>query len=133
MNEAPPSTFLPGLAPSPPPSLLLASLSRLDLLAAPKSTLVDLRPSVYAYATSLAQESGGATNAADAFETSFARVWLEKVLALGSRALARGADDTDEWEEAVDRAARLLADMAGPSGASMSACHAHLSLERETC
>ncbi|GAA5920991.1 hypothetical protein JCM3775_004038 [Rhodotorula graminis] len=114
-----PSNYLPGLVPVPPPSSVLDSLSRLAAAyATPPSTLVDLRPSVYAYSapgTSAHDASEDEDEAGDAFEFSFARGWLENVLALGSRALARGVDETGEWERAVDEAARLLADLSGPS------------------
>ncbi|BGP51096.1 hypothetical protein JCM10450v2_007025 [Rhodotorula kratochvilovae] len=111
MDDAPPSVFLPGLVPLPPPTAILTCISRLGSFCAPPSALVDLRPSVYTYSASQAD----ADNEADAFELGFARSWLEKVLAAGSRALARGEDETGEWEEAVDEAARMLAEMSGPS------------------
>ncbi|GAA5899626.1 hypothetical protein JCM8208_000608 [Rhodotorula glutinis] len=119
MNDTPPSTYLPGLVPVPPRSTILDSLSRLAAAyATPPSTLVDLRPSVYAYnatSTTAAETGEGEDGAGDAFEIGFARGWLEKALATGSRALARGMDETGEWEQAVDEAARLLADLSGPS------------------
>ncbi|GAA5836724.1 hypothetical protein JCM9279_007637 [Rhodotorula babjevae] len=119
MCSAPPSTYLPGLVPVPPPSTILDSLFRLAAAyATPPSALVDLRHSVYAYATPSAaadEVTEGEDGAGDAFELGFARGWLENVLATGSRALARGMDETGEWEQAVDGAARLLADLSGPS------------------
>ena len=126
MRHAPPSIYLPGLVPVPLPSAILDSLSCLAAAyATPPSAFVDLRPSVYDYAAPSKSVADGIENGddetGDAFELGFARGWLEKVLALGSRALARGMDETGEWERAVDEAARLLADLSGPSGASRAA------------
>ncbi|GAA6046753.1 hypothetical protein JCM3770_003150 [Rhodotorula araucariae] len=121
MGDTPPSIFLPGLVPVPTPDAVLACISRLSTFCATPSAHVDLRPSVYAYSASQVHDE----DEADAFELDFARSWLEKVLAVGSRALARGEDTTGSWERAVDDAARLLAAMSGPS-AQGSSTHTYL-------
>lgn len=71
---------------------------------------------MYDYSVSRAS----ADEEADAFEIAFARSWLEKVVALGSRQLARGQGEADEWEQAVDEAASLLSVLSGPSCAAHS-------------
>ncbi|GJN93136.1 hypothetical protein Rhopal_006182-T1 [Rhodotorula paludigena] len=111
MDSVAPSAFLPGLVPIPSTSSLLACISRLATFCNPPSALVNLRPSVYDYSASRAS----ADEEADAFEIAFARSWLEKVVALGSRQLARGQGEADEWEQAVDEAASLLSVLSGPS------------------
>lgn len=112
MSSTPPSSFLPPLYPLPLPSALAPYISLLSSSCAPSSAIVDLRPAVASYDPALA----GAEEEADAFETTFAQGWLEKVVALGARALTRG--EHAEWEAVVESAARLLAALSGPSGAS---------------
>ncbi|GAA5995475.1 uncharacterized protein JCM10292_005196 [Rhodotorula paludigena] len=116
MDSVAPSAFLPGLVPSPSTSSLLACISRLANFCNPPSALVDLRPSVYNYSASQAS----ADEEADAFEIAFARSWLEKVVALGSRQLACGQGQAIEWEQAVDEAASLLSVLSGPSSQGSS-------------
>ncbi|BGP19473.1 hypothetical protein JCM10213_006293 [Rhodosporidiobolus nylandii] len=125
MLDDPCSRFLPRIYPAPPPSELLASLSRLTAFLNPPNTLVDLRIPLPVLAD-VALPAGEVAKVAqeeeqeDDFERGFARSWLERVVAIASKALARGADEFELWEKVVDGASGLLAVLSGPSAQGSS-------------
>ncbi|GAA5876781.1 hypothetical protein JCM3774_003472 [Rhodotorula dairenensis] len=115
-----PTAALPALAPTPPPPAALAStIASLHALLFPPAPVVDLRtpreilPGQSASAPE--RDERGQDVVADEFEVDFARDWLNRVVALGTRKFASGQDDAVEsWEGVVDGAAKLLADLSGP-------------------
>ncbi|GAA6049597.1 hypothetical protein NBRC10513_005933 [Rhodotorula toruloides] len=111
MSPRPPSTSLPPLHPLPPPSSLLTPISSLSSFLSPSCSLVDLRPPLSSYNSLLAD----AEQEADEFEARYAKGWLERVVALGARRVARGEEGGEEWERVVESAARVLAGLLGPS------------------
>ncbi|KAG0663233.1 hypothetical protein C6P46_002823 [Rhodotorula mucilaginosa] len=134
MHSSHPSTALPALAPtSPPPAALALSIDYLDALLFPAQPIIDLRVPLAPIhsedhdSTMLDQEEEEETGeddddvGMDAFEIDFARDWLNRIVAIGTRKCARGEDETGAWEGVVDRAAKLLTDLSGPGaqGASM--------------
>ncbi|GAA6030828.1 hypothetical protein JCM8097_008896 [Rhodosporidiobolus ruineniae] len=122
MPDDPPSAFLPSLHPLPPSSLLASSLSRLSASLQPSNTLIDLRHPL-SDLSSGSIPAGAAAKAAreeeqeDEFERGYASGWLERVVAVCSRALAKGEEG---WEEVVDGASGLLAFLSGPSAQGSS-------------
>lgn len=129
MHSSPPSTALPALAPtSPPPAALALSIDYLDALLIPAQPIIDLRVPlalIHSQDNDSAmldheEEKGGGEDdevGMDAFEVDFARDWLNRVVAIGTRRCARGEDEMiGAWEEVVDRAAKLLTDLSGPGG-----------------
>jgi hypothetical protein len=129
MHSSHPSTALPALAPtSPPPAALALSIDYLDALLFPAQPIIDLRVPLAPIhsedhdSTMLDQEEEEETGeddddvGMDAFEIDFARDWLNRIVAIGTRKCARGEDETGAWEGVVDRAAKLLTDLSGPGG-----------------
>lgn len=126
MHSSQPSTVLPALAPtSPPPAALALSIDHLNALLFPAQPIIDLRVPLAPIhsedhdSTMLDQDEAGQDDEVgmDAFEVDFARDWLNRVVAIGTRRCARGEDEmTGAWEGVIDRAAKLLTDLSGPGG-----------------
>ncbi|GAA5984526.1 hypothetical protein JCM10908_003384 [Rhodotorula pacifica] len=127
MPATQPSAALPALAPAAPsPAALASSIHFLSALFVPSTPVVDLRePITRDEITSddelaVEEQSDEDEPMSDEFEVDFARDWLGKVVAIGSRKCARGEDDDGAWEGIVDAAAGLLADLSGPGAQGAS-------------
>lgn len=128
MHGSQPSTALPALAPtSPPPAALALGIDYLDALLFPAQPTIDLREPLAPIQSEDCdftmldrdEEEGGEDDEVgmDAFEVDFARDWLNRVVAIGTRKCARGEDEMmGAWEGVIDRAAKLLTDLSGPGG-----------------
>ncbi|GAA5824817.1 hypothetical protein JCM11251_005356 [Rhodosporidiobolus azoricus] len=125
MLDDPCSRFLPPVHPPPSASLSLSCISRLSTFFAPSSLTVDLRfalPSLSS-GSSVPEEAGllaEEEEEEDAFERGYARGWLERVVAVGLKAIGKGEDSEGKWEEVVENASGLLAFLSGPSAQGSS-------------
>ncbi|GAA5863135.1 hypothetical protein JCM8547_002808 [Rhodosporidiobolus lusitaniae] len=125
MPDDPASSILPPVHPPPSPTLVLSCLSRLTAFFFPPNVLVDLRlpaPDLCASTSSKpdAVQVDKEEGEEDEFELNYARGWLERVVAIGARKLARGEEGAEEWEMAVDEASGLIAVLSGPSAQGSS-------------
>lgn len=116
-----PTAALPALAPTPPPPAPLASsIAALHTLFFPPAPIVDLHPPRESMSdqgdADMEDAEGNGLGVVDEFEVDFARDWLNRVVALGTRKFASGQDEGGAWEGVVDGAAKLLADLSGPCG-----------------
>jgi hypothetical protein len=116
MDSSTPAVFLPSLHPSPPPSVLSSHLSCLSALYFPSNVFVDLRIPVPILLDEAFAPPAKEEKEEDHFERDFARGWCERVVAIASRALARGPEEFEAWEEVVDKASGLLANLSGHGG-----------------
>ncbi|GAA6010442.1 hypothetical protein JCM10207_001306 [Rhodosporidiobolus poonsookiae] len=125
MSDSPPSVFLPPVHPPPPVSLVLSSLSRLSSFVSPPNAVIDLRRALPdlssgSVPTEEAHQAAQEEEHEDEFERNYARGWLERIVAIGSRVLAKGGGDAEQWEQAVDEASGFVAVMSGPSAQGSS-------------
>ncbi|SCZ96842.1 BZ3500_MvSof-1268-A1-R1_Chr4-1g06775 [Microbotryum saponariae] len=113
-----PSQHLPTLSPYPPPSQLRTSLDRLQRLVAPHQIIFDLRSTSSGLKPSLNQDLA----TLDAFELTYTRQWLERLVSLGSRRLVLVEDEEEvlEWEGLVEDGSYVLGRLMGGSASGGS-------------
>lgn len=102
--DVPPSVFLPVLQPTPSPTALLSALKRIAEIFTPAHVTIDLT----------APTQHPPEDEEDEFEASHTRGWLQRVVTIGSKKLS--TDGNEDWENVVEKAASILADMSGHCG-----------------
>ncbi|SCV69592.1 BQ2448_2612 [Microbotryum intermedium] len=112
-----PSQHLPSLSPLPRHSQLQASLDRLQRLIAPHQVVIDLTSTYLDRERSIEDAID-----LDDFELTYARQWLERLVSVGSRQLARAEDEVEmaEWEGLMQDGSCVLARLMGGSASGGS-------------